>query len=215
MTARAVSPDPAVVQGIGPPARSRGVIDETARRDAVERAYRDHADDVYRVAYALLRDPEAAVDATHDAFARAFERWDRYDPVRPLRPWLQSIAANVARDALRRRTVRRLAVPAIAAREALAGAAAGGAADPADLAGRRALVAAALDTLPDRARAALVLRHYYGYDHASIAAILDTRPGTIASLLSRSHAALRARLDETGDIADARPGADPGRRAIR
>jgi RNA polymerase sigma-70 factor (ECF subfamily) len=189
-------------------------MDETARRDAVDRAYRDHADDVYRVAYALLRDPDAAVDATQDAFARAFERWERYDPERPLRPWLQAIVANIARDALRRTTVRRLAIPAIAAQDhAATGDGRGG--DPAEAADRRAVVEAALDTLPDRARAALVLRHYYGYDHAAIATILGTRPGTVGSLLSRSHAALRARIDETGDPADAAPGDDPAARALR
>jgi DNA-directed RNA polymerase specialized sigma24 family protein len=46
------------------------------RRRAVEQAYREHADDVYRLAYAIVRDPEAAVDLTQDAFTRAFERWE-------------------------------------------------------------------------------------------------------------------------------------------
>jgi RNA polymerase sigma factor (sigma-70 family) len=169
----------------------------TTRHEAVEQAYRDHADDVYRVAYALLRDPDAAVDATHDAFARAFERWETYDARRPLRPWLMTIVANVARDALRRRRVRTLAIPALAAQARAATMGAGGAgADPAEIASRRAIVETALDGLEPRARAALVLRHYHGYDHAEIAAILGTAPGTIGSLLSRSHATLRARLDD-------------------
>jgi len=168
----------------------------TARREAVEQAYRDHADDVYRVAYALLRDPDAAVDATHDAFARAYERWETYDAGRPLRPWLMTIVANVARDSLRRRRVRTLAIPALAAQAAAAMGAAGAGADPAEIASQRALVETALDGLEPRARAALVLRHYHGYDHAEIAAILGTAPGTVGSLLSRSHATLRARLDD-------------------
>ncbi|MCU0506649.1 MAG: sigma-70 family RNA polymerase sigma factor [Chloroflexi bacterium] len=177
----------------------------TARREAVEQAYRDHADDVYRVAYALLRDPEAAVDATHDAFARAYERWEAYDARRPLRPWLMTIAANVARDALRRRRVRTLAIPAIAAQARATDAASGHAADPAEIASRRALVEAALDGLEPRARAALVLRHYHGYDHAEIATILGTAPGTVGSLLSRAHATLRARLDDGSGAGAAGP----------
>jgi RNA polymerase sigma-70 factor, ECF subfamily len=185
-------------------------MDETARRDAVERAYRDHADDVYRVAFALLRDQEAAVDVTQDAFARAFERWDGYDPGRPLRPWLQTIGANLARDALRRRRVRTLALPSLAA-QGESGQAAARALDPADAAARRDLVDGALDSLEPRARAALVLRHYHGYDYAAIASILGTAPGTVGSLLSRAHATLRARLDEaTEPVAPGRPPAVTG-----
>ena len=56
------------------------------RIDAIDRAYRDHAEDVYRVAYAILRDPDTAMDATQDAFAQAFRRWEQYDANRPLRP---------------------------------------------------------------------------------------------------------------------------------
>ena len=81
-------------------------MERDLRRQAVERAYREHADDVYRVAYAILRDPDAAADATHDTFARAFERWEQYDANRPLRAWLHGIVTHAALDAVRRRRVR-------------------------------------------------------------------------------------------------------------
>jgi RNA polymerase sigma factor (sigma-70 family) len=87
--------------------------DRDLRWRAVERAYRDHADDVYRVAFAILRDPDAAVDATQDTFARAFDRWDQYDANRPLRAWLHGIVSHAALDALRRRRIRTLSLPAI------------------------------------------------------------------------------------------------------
>jgi hypothetical protein len=44
------------------------VNDHELRRQSVERAYRDHADDVYRIAFAILRDPDAAVDAGGKSF---------------------------------------------------------------------------------------------------------------------------------------------------
>ena len=89
------------MQGSADPARRDGVIDQDQRRDAVDRAYREHADEVYRVAFSILRDTEAAVDATHDTFARAFERWDQYDSNRSLRAWLHGIVSHAALDALR------------------------------------------------------------------------------------------------------------------
>ncbi len=90
------------------------MTDEQLRVDAVERAYRDHADDVYRVAYAILRDPDGAMDATQDAFAQAFRRWEQYDSNRPVRPWLHGIVTHLALDAMRRRRVRIKAIDAIA-----------------------------------------------------------------------------------------------------
>ena len=86
---------------------------ESERDRAADRAYRDHANDVYRVAYGILRDPDEALDATHDTFARAWERWDQYDSQRPLRGWLHGIVVHLALDQLRRRRVRRLALPVL------------------------------------------------------------------------------------------------------
>jgi RNA polymerase sigma-70 factor, ECF subfamily len=178
------------------------VIDQELRRQAIDRAYRDHADDVYRVAFAILRDREAAVDATHDTFARAFERWHQYDDHRSLRAWLHGIVSHAALDDLRRRRVRRLAAPAVAQladREAH-GSSLGG--DPAGQFALRQLLEEGMSGLRPDARAALVLRHYYGYDYAEIAGLLRTSAGNVGSILSRAHATLRVRLADDPIPAD-------------
>ncbi len=167
--------------------------DRDYRWQAVERAYRDYADDVYRVAFSILRDPDAAVDATHDTFARAFDRWHQYDANRPVRAWLHGIASHAALDMLRRRRVRALAIPALG-RVHDATAPAEGTGDPAGHVADREQISAAMDDLKPEARAALVLRHYYGYDYAEIARFLRTSPGNVGSILSRAHATLRAQL---------------------
>lgn len=170
--------------------------DRDIRWQAVERAYREHADDVYKVALAILRDPDAAVDVTHDTFARAFDRWHQYDANRPLRAWLHGIVSHTALDVLRRRRVRAVAVPAIGRiREAHGPGSLDG--DPAPRVAERDLVADAMTGLKPDARAALVLRHAYGYDYAEIARFLRTSPGNVGSILSRAHAALRLRLEAT------------------
>jgi RNA polymerase sigma-70 factor (ECF subfamily) len=179
------------------------------RREAVDRAYREHHDDVYRVAYAILRDAEAAVDATHETFARAFERWERYDDRRPLRAWLHGIATHEALDTLRRRRVRQIATPVLASLQAARD---GG--DPQAVASQRALVSDALAALQPAVRAALVLRHYYGYDYAEIAAQLGTSPGNVGSMLSRAHATLRERLVSASGAATPHPD-DAPRQAAR
>ena len=169
-------------------------MDERDHRwQAVERAYRDHADDVYRVAFSILRDADAAVDATHDTFARAFDHWHQYDANRPLRAWLHGIASHAALDMLRRRRVRALAIPALG-RVHEATSPAEGTGDPAGQIADREQISAAMDHLKPEARAALVLRHYYGYDYAEIARFLRTSPGNVGSILSRAHATLRTQL---------------------
>jgi len=169
-------------------------MDSDLRDRAADRAYRDHATEVYRVAYGILRDPDEAIDATHDAFARAWERWEQYDSQRPLRAWLHGIVVHVALDQLRRRRVRRLAVPVLG-RASVAAIGTGAGADPATDVVRRRVIEDALATLRPEARAALILRHYYGYDYAQIGEFLGTGSGTVGSLLSRSHALLRDRLE--------------------
>ena len=167
---------------------------ESARDRAADQAYRDHATDVYRVAYGILRDPDEALDATHDTFARAWERWDQYDSQRPLRGWLHGIVVHLALDHLRRRRVRRLALPQLG-RAPIGAIATSTAADPADDVARRELVDRALDGLRPQFRATLVLRHYYGYDYAQIGSMLGMTSGTVGSTLSRAHVAIRERLE--------------------
>jgi len=169
---------------------------ESERDRAADRAYRDHANDVYRVAYGILRDPDEALDATHDTFARAWERWDQYDSQRPLRGWLHGIVVHLALDQLRRRRVRRLALPALGRTSIVA--IDGSAPDPADDVARRQLVDQALDGLRPEVRATLILRHYYGYDYAQIGTLLGISSGTVGSTLSRAHAAIRRRFEAQG-----------------
>lgn len=187
--------------------------DLEARRQSVEQAYRDHADDVYRIALAILRDPEAAVDATHDAFARAFERWEQYDANRPLRAWLHGIVSHAALDQVRRRAVRTLAVPIMG--QILEGphVGHGDGGDPATHLAERELIAGALEQLKPDARAALILRHYYGYDYSEIGGFLRTSPGNVGSILSRAHATLRERLATDASATENDRGA--ARRAVR
>jgi RNA polymerase sigma-70 factor, ECF subfamily len=179
---------------------------ESERDRAADRAYRDHANDVYRVAYGILRDPDEALDATHDTFARAWERWDQYDSQRPLRGWLHGIVVHLALDQLRRRKVRRLALPVLG-RSGPTPIDVSAVPDPAEDVARRQLVEQALDGLRPEVRATLILRHYYGYDYTQIAGFLGVSSGTVGSTLSRAHTAIRQRFEAQGVTAAAASGA--------
>jgi RNA polymerase sigma-70 factor (ECF subfamily) len=64
-----------------------------------------HQEPVFRLAYLLLGDPDDAEDTAQESFLRAWKYLKRFDITRPLRPWLLSITANLARN--RRRSAGR------------------------------------------------------------------------------------------------------------
>ena len=51
--------------------------------------------------------PRDIEDLAHDVFLKVFRRFDRYEPGRPIRPWLFGFAARVASDYRRRACNRR------------------------------------------------------------------------------------------------------------
>ena len=66
-----------------------------------------HQEPIFRLAYLLLGDPADADDVTQETFLRAYRSLGQFDVSRPLRPWLFSIATNLARN--RRRSLGRYA----------------------------------------------------------------------------------------------------------
>jgi len=64
-----------------------------------------HQEAVFRLSYLLLGDPDDAEDIAQETFLRAWNHLRRFDPTRPLRPWLLSIASNLASN--RRRSAGR------------------------------------------------------------------------------------------------------------
>ncbi|HXV86616.1 MAG TPA: sigma-70 family RNA polymerase sigma factor [Gemmatimonadales bacterium] len=142
-----------------------------------------------RVARAVLRDSADADDAVQDAFLSALKNLGRYDPARPFGPWLLRIVANAATDRLRRRRVRagEPIGPHLAADEP----------GPDRLADRSALgeaLWAALATLPERQRMAVVLFDVEGYSHREIAEALGVPEGTVRSHVFHARRALRDAL---------------------
>ena len=72
---------------------------ETALRQLIER----HRERLFRLAYGLLGDRDAAGDAVQETFIRLWRHSRRYDPTRSLSTWLCTICARRCYDELRRR----------------------------------------------------------------------------------------------------------------
>jgi RNA polymerase sigma-70 factor (ECF subfamily) len=142
----------------------------------------------YRTALGIVREPSVAADVTQESYVAAYRNRDRYRGEAPSTAWLHRIVVNQALAFVRRRrpTIRDLS-PRMA---------------PDDAAGSVARVALlqALDVLPARQRAAIILRYYHDYDYATIARILDTSPTNVGAMLSRA-------LDRLKDALEPAPGA--------
>jgi RNA polymerase sigma factor (sigma-70 family) len=161
-----------------------------------------HQDRLYSIALRLLGDRRDAEEVAQDALVRAFRAMrdyphDRVAALR-LRPWLASIAVNLARN--RRRRIEDRQPPA--ALEPLLDVGFDppddGRASPGSTADRRETqreLAAALLLLTPAVRAAIVLRHVDGLSVAEVAEALGRPEGTIKAQVHRGLRELRALLD--------------------
>jgi RNA polymerase sigma-70 factor (ECF subfamily) len=72
--------------------------DEAAFREIVNR----YKNGLYAFLKQFLNQPDLVDDVFQETFLQLFTSRDSFDPSRPLRPWLFTIAANKAKDALRK-----------------------------------------------------------------------------------------------------------------
>jgi RNA polymerase sigma factor (sigma-70 family) len=158
--------------------RSRAVRGDAAAFAAV---YERHHQALYRYCRSILRHEEDAQDALQSTMARAFAALRDEPRDFELRPWLFRIAHNEAISILRRRrTTGDLddqAAPGeledrIAEREELR------------------LLRLDLADLPERQRAALVLRELNGLSHAEIGVVLDVSAATVKQAIFEARTAL-------------------------
>jgi RNA polymerase sigma-70 factor (ECF subfamily) len=189
------------------------VDDETLTRElatnldgAFEALVRAYQDRLYAFGLRLTGSPRDAEEIAQDAFVRAYRALTRYpaEQVRTLklRAWLFQVTVNVARNRARTRRLPETALTtADGSRDGLAGLPADDAEQPEQVAERRAeqdQVAAVVASLPERYRAAVVLRHIQGLSYQEIAAVLGQPAGTVKSNVHRGVAYLRAALDAAG-----------------
>ncbi|MFN2627301.1 MAG: RNA polymerase sigma factor [Gaiellaceae bacterium] len=159
--------------------------------DEIVLAYQEIA---FRVAYLITGGAAEAEDAAQDGFLKAWRALGRFRRDAPLRPWLLSIVANEARN--RRRSAGRRA--RLALRPELQGSSGDTALSPeVELVARdeRHRLLAALDGLPDDARAVLVCRYLLDLSEQETAAALDLRKGTVKSRTARALDRLRETYD--------------------
>jgi RNA polymerase sigma factor (sigma-70 family) len=150
--------------------------------------------EVFGLCVRLLNHRHDAEDVTQEVFLRVFRSLRRWDPKRPLKPWIMGIAVNRCRTWLAQRTRRPELV------DYLHDTAPSPAPD--DSAELVSEIQAALNDLRLEYRSVFVLFHEQGQAYEDIAAALDRPVGTIKTWLHRARLEVLDRLRRRGMISE-------------
>ena len=186
---------------------------------AVELDFEEYRRELTAYCYRMLGSAFEADDAVQETFVRAWRAFDSFEGRASLRSWLYRIATNVCFDSLKGRNRRALPIDMMAVGSANGpvdpplpestwigpipdARIANAAADPAEQVVARESVrlafVAALQHLPARQRAVLILREVLRWKAADVADLLDTTVVSVNSALQRARTTLAER-DITGD----------------
>lgn len=157
----------------------------------------------YNVAYRILHDPEAAADATQDAFFSAFRAMGKFRGG-SFKSWLLRIVTNACYDQLRvkqRRPTSSLDNLPVEADHTFY------LEDTSELPDEfverqelNQVIQVGIAQLPIEQRAVLVLSDVQGLSYQEVADVLDISLGTVKSRLSRGRAKVRDFLLEKGEL---------------
>jgi RNA polymerase sigma-70 factor (ECF subfamily) len=168
--------------------RPMTLADESARA-AIEVLYAQHHGEIYAYLMRMLREPELAADLTQDTFVKAYRAYGSLEDRTHARAWLYQIAHRVALDELRRRKIVRFFPWTGESR---------GAAPSAErlvmdlqLSGD---LQRALERIPERQRAALLMAELHDLTGLELAAALGVSHVAARALLTRARESLRQAL---------------------
>jgi RNA polymerase sigma-70 factor (ECF subfamily) len=172
---------------------------KTGNKEAFSKLVEKYQKPVFSVCYRMLGTPTAAEDAAQEAFIRAYQALERYDPERSFATWLLSIASNYSIDQLRKKKVTILSMD----NDKYAWLAPP---DPGPNPERVALekekgemVQKLLSDLSDTDRAAMVLQFWHDYSYEEIAETLDLSTSAVKSRLYRARRQLAEKWQDVKD----------------
>ncbi len=183
------------------PVESRAAL---ARREeqALSAFYDAYFDRVYGYVRRMVGEEHLAEDLTQDILMHIMQHFDTYDPERPLRPWVFTIATNKVRDYWRgRRHQSNLREVSLEVGES-GGWARSNTLQPVEELGAgetTSELSAAIEALPESMRLTLVLRYYEGLSFEAIAEVVERTEVAVRKRYSRALEELRKTLPGTDE----------------
>jgi len=170
--------------------QSAGLLERskaTGDLEAFDQLMRLHEKQVLGTALRLLGNLEDAQDAAQEAFLRLYKSLNRLPDIQEIKPWLYRVTVNVCNDMHRSR--RRRAWEPLSGPDPVSSQP-----DPESAwfgQERGRLVEMALKTLPEKERAAVVLRDMQGLSTREVAEILGSSEVTVRSQISVARGKLK------------------------
>jgi RNA polymerase sigma-70 factor (ECF subfamily) len=159
---------------------------------AFETLVRRYQGILFKVAYRLTANREDARDVAQNAFIRAFERLETYDPSRKFFSWIYRIAVNESLNYRRQRHVHDDLDPSLQAARG---------ADPIEQAETADRVQTALMALTPEYREVIVMRYFGELSYEEISHAIGIPEKTVKSRLFTARERLGRLLDPGGSMA--------------
>lgn len=181
--------------------------------DAFEALVLAHQTGVYNLTLRMLGNEQDALDASQEAFFRAYRALPRFRRESRFSVWLYRLASNICLDMLRRRP----SVPYLSLTDEDDGDlplpdTRPGPQEALERTELRRAVQAGIAALPPEFRQALVLREVNGLSYDDIARVTGLEPGTVKSRIFRARKKLAQILSRGGNFSDAAPSQKTERR---
>ena len=148
---------------------------------------------LHRTAYLMVGERQLAQDLLQEALTKTYVAWPRLRDTSKAEAYTRKAITTTAITWYRRRSWGERPTDTVPERIG---------ADPTDVLTTRELLWGALQSLPPRQRAAIVLRFYEDLSEARTAEVLGCAPGTVKSQVSAGLRKLRDHLGERADDAD-------------
>lgn len=157
-----------------------------------------HEERLFRICWALLRDRDLALEAVQETYVAFLSNVSKYDPQRPLEPWLNGMARNKAISMLRRRQVRTSNTIPLGAERDLAEEAVDAEPSPEENVIRseleNLLSECCLPSLTEAQEEALRLDYYHRLSRREISARMGLTEDSVGGHLKRGKESLRAHI---------------------
>lgn len=181
-------------------------IRDAARGDAgaFEKLVLEHQKRVYNLALKLTGNPDDAMDASQEAFLKAYQNLRSFRGESRFSVWLYRLAYNACMDILKKSRRDRLS-PMPTDEEGAELEFADDAPQPDEVVERReelSLVREAVLKLDEDKRQIILMREYQGMSYADISRALGLEEGTVKSRLARARAALAENLKKSGTFTE-------------
>ena len=168
-------------------------------QDAIEELYRQTYNSVYQTVKTMVKDDDTALDIVQDSFVKGFDNLNQLNEPEKFSAWMRQIAANRARDYLKKKRptlftemenedgeMQEFADDCMEhlPEEVL------------DRAETARLVKEILDTLPEEQRAVIFMMHYEQMTVKEIAQALDCSENTVKSRLKYGREKIKVKVED-------------------